>query len=458
MIGNRHSLDVLVAEGETDGCRLFDLVGDSAQILVLPAGARTFKRDWAGYLPRGATIHLAHDADDDGDKGAERARRILGGGVRVRPPDGYGDWCEWPGSRDDFVELVAAARKVQGRLYVVERWSDFRDQTDAAQKYLVDGVHPEGSVVFLGAEPKAGKTWLVLYRDVCLAVGAPFLGHATERVPVLYIGLEGMRTAIRSRVGCLARGLGVDPDGDALELLHILHRPRGFDLASEETAGWVCDQAQSLGARLVTFDTMRSAAQIRESNEGAQDFAKLLRLLNPLTTGGVSVEFLHHYTKLNETRQLRAAADRMSGTGALRGHLDLGVFITRYDAAERRMRVEYELRDGAALDPIGVRIDGIGTGLYGGFTYHDSARLILEDSIIGEQETKAPSGDISAWILSRPAGRATSAEICGEFDISQRTLTRRRGEVCSWGIEYVDAGRFSHYKAAENGMPDGAPR
>jgi hypothetical protein len=147
----------------------------------------------------------------------------------------------------------------------------------------------------------------------------------------------------------------------------------------------------------------------------------------------------------------------MSGTGALRGHLDVGVFITRYDAAERRMRVEYELRDGAALDPIGVRIDGIGTGPYGGFTYHDTARLVLEDTIIGEAETKAPSGEIAAWILARPAGRATSAEICKQFEISSRTLTRRRAEVCSWGIEYVDASRFSHYKAAENGVPDGMP-
>ena len=377
-------------------------------------------------------------------------RRILGGGVRVRPPDGYKDWCQWPGSRDEFIQIVAAARKQQDTLYVTEPWSTFRDETAEQQRYLVDDIHPEAAVVFLAAEPKAGKTWKALARNVCLATGASYCGHEIpQRVPSLYIGLEGMRTAIRARVGCLARGVGVDPDGRGLDLLHILYRPKGFDLGSEETAQWVCAHVAELGAKLVTFDTLRSAASVRESNEGATDISRLLRLLSPLTSSGVSVEFLHHYVKLTETRQQRAAADRMSGSGALRGHLDVGVFITRYEPTERRMRVEYELRDGVALDPVGLRLDGVGTGPYGGFTYHDTVRLVVEDKIIGEQQPKAPSGEIAAWIREQPRGRATPSEICAEFDISQPTLRRRRPQICSWGIEYTDAGRFSRYQAAE---------
>ena len=49
-------------------------------------------------IPRGATVHLCHDADTDGDEGAEKAAKIIGGRtVRLRPPDGYGDWCDWEG-------------------------------------------------------------------------------------------------------------------------------------------------------------------------------------------------------------------------------------------------------------------------------------------------------------------------------------------------------------------------
>jgi hypothetical protein len=93
------------------GARLYDLVGGAAAVLVLPAGARAFKREWAAVVPRGARVFVCHDADDDGDQGAEKAARILGGHtVRLRPPLEGGDWCDWPGNRDEFVAL---ARRVQ---------------------------------------------------------------------------------------------------------------------------------------------------------------------------------------------------------------------------------------------------------------------------------------------------------------------------------------------------------
>jgi hypothetical protein len=87
VIGRRDSLDWIIAEGETDAARLFDLAGDHCAILVLPAGARAFKQQWANVIPRGAVVALAHDADEDGDAGAEKAAGIIGGRtVRLSPP------------------------------------------------------------------------------------------------------------------------------------------------------------------------------------------------------------------------------------------------------------------------------------------------------------------------------------------------------------------------------------
>jgi hypothetical protein len=118
--GDRLSLDWFVAEGETDGARLVDLVGEVAAVLVLPTGALPFRREWAAMIPRGATVHLAHDADKHGnkhgDKGAAKAAGMLGRSVRVRPPDAK-DWCEWNGDREAFYALVATSRAgARGRL------------------------------------------------------------------------------------------------------------------------------------------------------------------------------------------------------------------------------------------------------------------------------------------------------------------------------------------------------
>jgi hypothetical protein len=111
--GDLSSLDWFVAEGETDGARLYDLVGDSAAILVLPAGALTFKPEWAGRIPRDATVYACHDADEAGDKGARNAAKVLGGrSLRLRPPET--DWCDWRGTREEFVRLVHNARELAG--------------------------------------------------------------------------------------------------------------------------------------------------------------------------------------------------------------------------------------------------------------------------------------------------------------------------------------------------------
>ena len=111
--GKRDALDWFVAEGETDAARLYDLVGDAAAVLVLPAGAKAFRREWADIIPRGATVYLCHDADEDGDKGARKVEKILDGrAVRLRLADG--DWCEWRGTREDFVQLVREAKDRAG--------------------------------------------------------------------------------------------------------------------------------------------------------------------------------------------------------------------------------------------------------------------------------------------------------------------------------------------------------
>jgi DNA-directed RNA polymerase specialized sigma24 family protein len=101
-------------ESETDAARLVELVGDVAAIMVLPAGARSFKRGWAALIPRGATVALRHDADEDGDAGAAKAASIIGGKtLRMRPPVEGGDRCDWDGERAEFLEVLAATARAE---------------------------------------------------------------------------------------------------------------------------------------------------------------------------------------------------------------------------------------------------------------------------------------------------------------------------------------------------------
>jgi hypothetical protein len=193
IVGNRDSLDWLVAEGETDGARLFDLVGDLAAIMVLPAGARAFRPAWAALIPRGATVALCHDADEEGDAGAEKAAKIVAGStLRVRPPIA-GDWCEWDGGRDDFLKLLKAERRPP---YEFSSLADFLERPFPSAEPLL-GEHgaiflARGSLLMVYGADGSGKSTWSIDGVAHLAAGVDWLGIPVPRpVRVCIIENEG---------------------------------------------------------------------------------------------------------------------------------------------------------------------------------------------------------------------------------------------------------------------------
>jgi hypothetical protein len=199
-MGKLDSLAWFVAEGETDGARLYDLVGDVAAVLVLPAGAKAFKPRWADVIPRGATVHLCHDADEAGDEGADKTGRILGGKtVRVRPPLEGGDWCDWAGGRDEFVQLVKDARGAEPedeRPFSMPIREFIALERPAVEPLIVDTdgrpVIAQHSLTLLGALGGAGKTTLFVELALHLAAGVDYLNFSIPApASVLLIENEG---------------------------------------------------------------------------------------------------------------------------------------------------------------------------------------------------------------------------------------------------------------------------
>jgi hypothetical protein len=205
VIGKRDALDWFIAEGETDTARLYDLVGDVAAILCLPAGARTFKREWADVIPRGATVHLAHDNDEDGDAGAATAAALLGGRtVRVTPPDGYVDWCDWDGDRMQFLELVGEARAAKRSSEFVTLDQFLKHPYPKAEPLLGDTDNillAIGSLLLVfGADGSAKSTWSV---DALahLAAGQDWLGiHVPRPVRFCLIENEGPPSLFQKKI------------------------------------------------------------------------------------------------------------------------------------------------------------------------------------------------------------------------------------------------------------------
>jgi hypothetical protein len=214
--GNREALDWLLVEGETDAARLVELVGDLAAIMVLPAGARTFKREWAALIPRGARVGLCHDADEEGDAGANKAATILGSHtVRIRPPVAGGDWCDWAGNREEFLALAKLASGAAR--FEFAPLAEFLEHDYPKAEPLLG----EPGAVFLargsllmvyGADGSGKSTWS---NDgvVHLAAGVPWLGIPVPRpVRVCWIENEGPPDLFQQKLAAkLASWEGPDP-------------------------------------------------------------------------------------------------------------------------------------------------------------------------------------------------------------------------------------------------------
>lgn len=261
----------------------------------------------------------------------------------------------------------------------VQSWSVFRDATPATVKFLVEDIIPDPTWINIAAPPKAGKTWLALGLSIALASGRPFAGHLVPNArPVLYVALEGLREALRDRVAALARGAGLDPDGTDLDRLHFSYRPPGIDLSDPQWAQALITESEAVGAALVVVDVLRAATSMRE-NEAA-DFNHLRRLLMPLIEQGRSLALLHHFIKVSEIGRARVPREKMSGTGALGGAADVGIYIVSPANAERSMRVSFEMRDIASPAPLNLLLDGKGSGPNGSLTYEDSAELRVDNN------------------------------------------------------------------------------
>lgn len=319
---------------------------------------------------------------------------------------------------------------------VVESWRQFEQAAGERIPALVEGIWPEGALGFIASPPKKGKTWLAIALGLSIANGKRYLGryYVPAARNVLYVALEGHRAALKTRIGCIARGLGIDPETDEMPHFHLTYKPRGINIADEAWANALIQTALDQDAALVIVDVLRAAARIKENS--SEDFAGLRDNLEPLLTTGRSVGLLHHFGKLTEITKERTPGERMTGSGAMYGALDVGVFITGSDDGARKLRVDFELRDLANPETIGVHLEGDGNGDNGGFTYADTATFTIKDETPDERDVKAPAEEIMEYVLKQ-GGDVLAKDIRAYFDISDHTLTARLGRLMGLGIDYV---------------------
>lgn len=451
---------IYVCEGEKD-VEAIERAGGVAT--CNPMGAGKWQPEYAEML-RGATVLIVRDLDDPGRKHAAQVRASLDGVAAsvtiVDPLEGKdaADHLAAGLGLDDFEQPppnlnvdqpdVAPARTA----LELETWLEFRGKAADHIPCLIDDLWPENSLGFIASPPKKGKTWIGLSLALSITLGTSFLHDwkATSALPVLYIALEGHRSALMHRVSALLRGHGRDP-AKTVPGLTFNYKPAGINIADPEWAEQILLAAQQIEARLIIVDVLRAAARIKEND--ASEFSGLRANLAPILDDQRSIALLHHFTKLNETTKERSPAERMSGTGAMYGAMDIGIFITGSEDGARKLRLEFDSRDIATPDTHGIYLEGEGTGPNGGFTQRDKAWW-RPGEIPGEDQIKAPAEEIADYIRNQRR-EVSRAELLEHFEISSDTLNRRAKDLEFHGINRVlRAGGKTSYHAPGYGQQE----
>lgn len=416
------AVDAITLTGELERRGQLDQAGGRTRIaeisLIVPASAN------AGHY-----AELVHDA------ATLRHLIRLGGEIAQLGWNREGDPADLLEQARSMA--VDVARRGTSAALTAEPWQTFASSATEAIPMLVDDLWPAGALGFVSAPPKKGKTWLGLSLALSVATGVRFLGRfeIPAARPVVYFALEGHRAAIRARIGCLARGLGIDPDDhQALANLHIVYKPAGLNLNEPRWVATVRDTTERLEADLVVVDVLRRAARLKENSN--EEFADFLHQLDPLAST-TSIALLHHFGKLNEIQKDRDAGERMAGAGAMYGALDVGIYITGSQDGSRNLRVEFDSRDLPAPAILGAKLVGDPSGHHGGFTYVDKAWWVSDHTtVIPEADVLAPAEEIAAFV--RANGHEVERDlVAAHFQCSPDTIDRRLIALRELGVESI---------------------
>lgn len=194
--------------------------------------------------------------------------------------------------------------------------------------WLVTGLITRGGVAVAGAQSKLGKkTWIVCEIALSVATGNKVFGEFfAERGVVGQFCAEDLAVQLRNRYRALAAGRGIAPT--TITNLHV--RPRGefIDVLRNDDLAWVIASCRAIGrVDLVILDPLRDIhSGIEDSSDSMRDVMRRLRLIAELL--GCTVLVTHHVPKTTQDNAKRAAGENLRGSGAIRGSLDAGIYVS----------------------------------------------------------------------------------------------------------------------------------
>ena len=174
--------------------------------------------------------------------------------------------------------------------------------------FIVDGFIPRGLHILAGS-PKIGKSWLVLWLCLKIALGEPVWEHAVDSCGVLYLCLEDTYNRIQNRL--------FEITDTAPSNLHfaIMAEMIGSGLQQQIT-GFLKQEPET---KLIVIDTLQRIRSMEiSSNAYATDYRDICELKQLANKHSIAIILVHHLRKHSD----KDPFNMVSGTTGITGGVD----------------------------------------------------------------------------------------------------------------------------------------
>jgi DNA-binding MarR family transcriptional regulator/energy-coupling factor transporter ATP-binding protein EcfA2 len=320
------------------------------------------------------------------------------------------------------------ATKPMSPVGTIRSGADLRSLPKAVD-WLVDGMVPSGRFVVLYGESGIGKSWVAQSLALHVPNGVDFLGRATKRGAVLWVGLEGTED-LPQRVPGLLAGIGPGADENGFYWLENagldLLSPRSVDAFTQMIKA---DISEPLA--LIVIDTWSLALGPSGSDSDNDDATHASRLIRSLITATGATVLVIHHSGHDKTRE--------RGATALRANADVVWSVKKGKTAGGFVLSNEKMRSAPSALDAHLRLvvdDG---------TFRIESRNVVRKLTPEQAQIAAAARDV-------PGRNQTQIrEVVG---LPRATVSDHLNDLCDWGyLRSEKAGRSVIYHPGAKDIP-----
>lgn len=289
----------------------------------------------------------------------------------------------------------------------IEDWEDVADMPPI--EWMVEALVPEKSIILLGGDTEAGKSFLSIDLAMRMVHGLPFQGFEVRPGNVLYLageGQAGMASRFRAWRAHHANATAGDRYCVVSSEIPLLSKKTMGNLHElvKQVATW-----KGAAPDLIVIDTLSQG--LEEDENDASVVSPVIRGLMALRRRwGCSILVVHHLVKLGAKGRgpaPTATRDSIRGSSALTRNTDtvLGLLVDPSGVGGRSLHV-WKQKDGEKPEPIQMFLLPVETGRQRADGTEETSCILIPNATAGQasddddEEREEPQVDQAALALA----------------------------------------------------------